>query len=243
MMRCVTLCFCAAALALAPPSDPGKAGKKAVTEFAGTPKVPANTEIAVSTSTDKQSVELIFDNLAVTAEPVLSSSGQTVSQSKVFTVNIPFATDQASVKMVLDLRGFADVDSAASLSLIAHAGDTTTVVDLFAPSNANANVKAGAPVKSKTNANAAAKAQHLAKKKAKPAPPAAPATPVTEKTAEYNQRIEFTVHKQAANPVCQITLVLLAEHDTDTAGAGVALLTVDTLDLSIKTAGQAQYKR
>ena len=81
------------------------------------------------------------------------------------------------------------------------------------------------------------------KKKAKPAPPAAPATPVTEKTAEYNQRIEFTVHKQAANPVCQITLVLLAEHDTDTAGAGVALLTVDTLDLSIKTAGQAQYKR
>ena len=112
MMRCVTLCFCAAALALAPPSDPGKAGKKAVTEFAGTPKVPANTEIAVSTSTDKQSVELIFDNLAVTAEPVLSSSGQTVSQSKVFTVNIPFATDQASVKMVLDLRGFADVDSA-----------------------------------------------------------------------------------------------------------------------------------
>jgi hypothetical protein len=59
---------------------------------------------------------------------------------------------------------------------------------------------------------------------------------------DYHETVEFTVQAHAAEPVCQITLVLLVEHDTDTDGSGGAHLTVDSLDLEIAMPGKGTYQ-
>jgi hypothetical protein len=58
----------------------------------------------------------------------------------------------------------------------------------------------------------------------------------------FHETVEFTVQTRAAKPVCQITLFLLVEHDTDTDGSGGAHLTVDSLDLEIATPGSGVYQ-
>ena len=57
---------------------------------------------------------------------------------------------------------------------------------------------------------------------------------------DYHETVEYTVQARAAEPVCQITLFLLVEHDTE--GSGGAQLTVDSLDLEIATPGSATYR-
>jgi hypothetical protein len=59
---------------------------------------------------------------------------------------------------------------------------------------------------------------------------------------DFHETVEFTVQTRAAEPVCQITLFLLVEHDTDTDGSGGAQLTVDSLDLEIATPGSGTYQ-
>jgi hypothetical protein len=43
----------------------------------------------------------------------------------------------------------------------------------------------------------------------------------------------FTVQTRAAQPVCQITLFLVVEHNTDSTDAEGAVLVVDSLDLEL----------
>jgi len=66
--------------------------------------------------------------------------------------------------------------------------------------------------------------------------------PLKGVSTDFLKRIEFTVQAHAAKPVCQITLILLVEHDTDTADSGGAVVMVDSLDLSLAGAGQGKYK-
>jgi hypothetical protein len=59
---------------------------------------------------------------------------------------------------------------------------------------------------------------------------------------DFQDTVEFTVQTRAAEPVCQITLFLLLEHNTDTAGSGGAQLAVHSLDLEIAKPGKGTYK-
>ena len=57
---------------------------------------------------------------------------------------------------------------------------------------------------------------------------------------EFFERVEFTLEPRAAKPVCQITLFLLAEHDTDVAGSGGAWLGLYSVSLMLPEYVEAQ---
>lgn len=188
-------------------------------------RVPANIGFSTNISPDSQALTLLFDNLLIEVEPTKEGQrgaiGQTAISSKVFTVEIPYSTDLRSVNMNLDLRGTSAVTAGGRVRLVAHAGETTEVVPLSGDSSE--------PVKQLGSA----KAQYLAT-----------ATEVDEGGFEdFNQRIVLTVPTHAAKPVCQVTLFLLAEHDSDNAGSGSAVLIVDSLDLSFAESGEGAYRR
>ena len=110
------------------------------------------------------------------------------------------------------------------MTLIAHAGDATSVIDVFASPES----KGGKSVRLKGHAKTALLAgRDLGR----------------AHFGDFMQRVEFTVQTDAAKPVCQVTLMLLAEHDTDTANLGSALLVIDSLDLSFVASNQGQYGR
>lgn len=182
--------------------------------------VPSNLGIATNVSPDAQAATIIFDNLFVeissARKGAAATHNQTAIQSKVATLHIPYKTDQRSVKMTMDLRGFTDIDSAASARLVACVGNKTEVVNLLAGKAKKLELKG----KSKSEFTA----EH----------------PETQ-YGDWQHRIEFTVQTHADKPVLQITLFLLVEHDTDTADAGSSLLAVDSLDLEIAKSGKAAY--
>lgn len=200
--------------ALAEDAKPGS-------QFGKDIRVPANIGFATNVSPDGQAATLIFDNLYTEVSPVVQGArgalNQTANQPKVFTVNIPYSTDQRSVTMSLDIRGYASADPGATVRLVACVGDTTKVVDLTMEQGK------GVKLKGKSKATLAPKAA---------SPPA----------GDFQSRVEFTVQTQAAQPVCPITLFLLAEHNTDKADTGGALLVVDSLDLQINKSTKAALK-
>jgi hypothetical protein len=51
--------------------------------------------------------------------------------------------------------------------------------------------------------------------------------------SDFHDRIEFTVQTRAAKPVCQVTLFLAVEHNTDITDAEGAVLVVDSMALEI----------
>jgi hypothetical protein len=162
--------------------------------------VPSNLDFTTDISPDGQAVTIIFTNVAVSIEPAGQSqagviSNQTAMQTKLVTLHIPYSTDQPSVTMSMNLRGFVNAGAGAGGRLVACAGDRTHVVDL----------------------------KHV-------------------EQDNFHEMVEFTVQTRAAKPVCQITLFLLVEHDTDTGGSGGAHLTVDSLDLLITTPGSGAYQ-
>jgi hypothetical protein len=223
----MSLCLCASALALAPPNDGGSGGSKAQAGFSGDPRVPANIGFSTNISPDKQALTVLFDNLNQqvprTQKGQSGTLGQTDSQSKVFTLDVPFTSEQKSVRMAMDVRGFASADGDACVKLIAHAGETTKVIDVFEASTDTA----GTPVKLKGRGKEMLRA----------------AAPLKGRSTDFAKRVEFTVRPHAAKPVCQVTLILLAEHDTDTADSGGGVVMVDSLDLSFTAAGQGQLGR
>jgi hypothetical protein len=213
-------------LGLAPPETPGKAGRVA-TGFSGNPRVPANTGFSFNVAPDSKALNVVFDNLyqdvpAATKGPA-RILGLTASQTKAFTLKVPYATDEKSVRIAMDLRGCASADGVSCVKFIAHAGDTTQGIDVLEASGD----KAGAPVKLKDKAKETVLATTDRPK---------------GKATDYVKRLEFTLQTNAAKPVCQITLILLAEHDTDTPDAGGAVVMVDSLDLSFTTTGQGQFR-
>jgi hypothetical protein len=184
-------------------------------------RVPANLGFAVNVSPDAQAATILFDNLWVTVGPTqkgrTATLNQTAIQTKLATLNIPYKTDQRSVTMTMDLRGFADADPAASVRLVACVGNATKVVDLSSDEAKKIELKG----KSKcTVCEEYPDAQF----------------------GDWQDRIEFTVQTHAAKPVLQVTLFLLVEHDTDAAEAGGALLAIDSLDLEIAKPAKAAYK-
>jgi hypothetical protein len=224
MKRSNLLFLCASSLLLAASHGWG-ADDPAKTGFRGGPRVPANVGFAFNLSPDKQAMTVIFDNLLQEVEPagkgLRGTLGQTASKAKVFTLEVPYATDQRSVRMAMDLRGYASADADSCVKLIAQAGDSTTVIDVFESTGGGA-VKLKGKAKNELQSSS---------------------TPGKGKSTDFAKRVEFNVPTHAANPVCQVTLILLAEHDTDTAGSGGGVVMVDSLDLSFASPGQGQYKR
>ncbi len=85
------------------------------TQLSKMARVPTNLGFVTSVSDDGQAATLIFDNLLVDVEPVRKGSagplGQTDAQTKVVTLEVPYTTDQRSVSMAMDLRGFLSADA------------------------------------------------------------------------------------------------------------------------------------
>lgn len=218
MSRSVFGLFIAAALVAFVSAEDAKPGSALSNKI----RVPANIGFSTSVTQDQQVATLIFDNLFTEVNPVVQGAqgafNQTSNQSKVFTVNVPYTTDQRSVKMTMDLRGYVSVDPGATVRLIACAGNTTQIVNLTCEDDKT--------IKLKGESKAALAPQ-----------------PEHQQSNDYQSRMEFTLQTHSAKPVCQITLFLLAEHETDKADTGGALLTVDSLDLSITPQSDAKLKQ
>ena len=184
-------------------------------------RIPANTGFSTNVSPDGLAATVVFDNLLVAANPAqkgqTSTQNQTALQTKVVTIHIPYTTDQKSVTMTMDIRGYLGTDSAGVAKLVVCAGGATKVVDLSTTKTKEVKLKG----KSKGEIT--------------PEHPGA-------QFGDFQDRIEFTVQARAAKPVSQITLFLLAEHDTDTAGSGGAMLAVDSIDVSITKSAKAKLK-
>jgi hypothetical protein len=118
--------------------------------------------------------------------------------------------------MTMDLRGFVDAHAGADARLVACAGDTTKVVDLSTDECHLVNLKGA----SKDAIAAEYPSMQL---------------------GDFHDRVEFTVQTHAAKPVCQITLFLLVENNTDTADSGAALLALDSLDLEMVEPAKGTY--
>ena len=195
---------------------------KPASEFQKEVRVPSNIGFATDVSDDGQVVTVLFDNVYIALDPARSTSAgtanQTEIQTKVVTLNIPYSTKQRSVKMTMDIRGFADADSGATARLVACAGDSTTSVGLAS--------KTDEAVKLKGTSKDAIAANHAGME-----------------LGDFENRVTFTVQTHAAKPVCQITLFLVVDRDTDTADSGGALLAVDSLDIQMATPGKAKYQR
>lgn len=194
-------------------SDDAKRGAKLGKKIT----IPSNIGFSTNVSDDAQAATVLFDNLDVVVEAATRTQGgaknQTAVQTKTTTIHVPYSTDQRSVSMKLDVRGNVGVDAHSTARLIVCAGGTTHVVDLT-PDDADAGRDA-APDRSDEDSGL---------------------------NGNFEDRLEFTLQTHAAKPVCQLTLILVVEHDTDKADTGGATLTVDALDLEITGAGNARLK-
>ena len=117
----------------------------------------------------------------------------------------------------MDLRGAILADAGMDVRLVACAGDTTKVVDLLANPDQAVALRG-------TSRDAMV------------------ATHPSLNWSDFQDRVEFTVQTRAAKPVCQITLFLLVEHNTDITDAEGAVLVVDSMDLEIVTPGKGAFK-
>ncbi|MFG0262439.1 MAG: hypothetical protein ACF788_08610 [Novipirellula sp. JB048] len=174
-------------------------------------RVPSNLGFSTNISDDGQTLTLIFDNLLVdlraTQQGARATHNQTAIETKVFTVNIPYSTSAKDMQMAMDVRGFLSSDPGATVRLVACAGGATKVVDLCTDKSKGTKLK-GDRKKSLM------------------------AEYPEYQFGDFQDRVEFTLQPHAKKPVCQVTLLLVVERDTDTAGDGGALMVVDSLDLS-----------
>lgn len=184
--------------------------------------IPANVGFVTDVSEDQQVATIIFSNVyAQVSGAVQGGRGalnQTKIETKVVTLDVPYGTDARSVKMFMDLRGVTSVDSGAGVRLVACAGDTTTVVKV------NPTDTCQVKLKGKAKEAIAAEAG-------------------VSQFKDFEERITFTVQTHAKKPVLQITLFLVAEHDTDVANGGTALLGLDSIDLSIGEPNTAKISK
>ena len=185
-------------------------------------RIPQNVGFATNLSDDGLAATLLFDNLFVEISPTFQSRGgtrnQTAIQTRVVKVQIPYSTDLRSLRMTMDVRGIVSTDVGATARLIACAGDAATPLSL--------DTDESIAVKLKGKAKDALKAEH----------------PDMD-FVDFEQRVNFKVQTRAKKPVCQITLFLLVEHDTNVAGNGGALLVVDSIDLAIAKSGKGRLQR
>ena len=220
MTALVMLCACAGPLA-GIAADPKAGQDKGPSALGKEIRIPTNTGFSTNVSPDGRAATVIFDNLYVesrpTAQGAMGATGQTDIQTKAVTIQVPYSTDQRSLAMTLDLRGYLSTTPGASVRLVACAGDATTAVDLTKAAGGQVTLKG----KSKEAIAAGQQAGQV---------------------GDFQTRVRFTVQTHAAKPVCQVTLFLAAEHDTDKANSGGALVAVDSLDLTIAKPGEGKYK-
>jgi hypothetical protein len=181
-------------------------------KFDGRIRVPSNLDFVTNISPDGEAVTIIFSNLVLSVEPF-----QPAIRTKVFTLNLPYSTDQASVTITMDLRGAILAEAGRDVRLVACAGDTTKVVDLLA------------------NADQAVALRGTARD-------AMVATHPSLNWSDFHDRVEFTVQTRAAQPVCQITLFLVVEHNTDSTDAEGAVLVADSMDLEMVMPDTGTFK-
>lgn len=188
------------------------------TSFGKNVNIPANTGFATNVSPDGQAVTVLFDDMVVSVElPRVGMTGnvsdQTTIQTKVVTLNFPFSTDKRSVKLNIDVRGYRSFGSGATGRLVVSAGGTTHSVKL-------SETKKGVSFKGKLKDSKDQKVLD----------------------GSFEERVEVTVPVHAKKPVCQVTLFLVAEQDTDVKDAGGALLTLDTMDVTFATGAKSAAK-
>ena len=217
MSRFLLTLFSVTALATGVHADEPKPTSKFEKEI----RLPSNIGFSPNVATDGQALTVLFENVVAdldfTQQGAIATHNQTAIETKVCTVNIPYATDQRSVTMAMDLRGFVDADPGAIIRLVACAGGTTQVVDL---STDESNT-----VKLKGTSKETIVAEHPG-----------------EEYGNFQDRVEFTVQTHAAKPVCQVTLFLVVERNTDSADSGGALLAMDSMDISIAKPSKATLK-
>ena len=217
MSRFVLTLISVAALATGVFADEPKPASKFEKEI----RIPSNIGISTNVAPDGQALTVTFDSAFTDLDPAqkgaIATHNQTAIETKVCTVNIPYSTDQRSVPMVMDLRGFVDADAGAIARLVVCAGGTTQVVDLSTDESNTVELKGKSKV--------AIVAEHPGRE-----------------YGNFQDRVEFTVQTHAAKPVCQVTLFLVVERNTDTADSGGALLAVDSMDISIAKPGKATFK-
>ncbi len=184
-------------------------------------RIASNIGFATDVSPDKQAATVIFDDAYVELNSVQARSrgvaNQTDIQAKVLTLRIPYSTENRSVKMTIDVRGFVDKDASANARLIVVVGDVTQVVDLSRHDG-------------EVTFKGTAKETFVGK-------------PGVNKVNDFQDRFAVTLQKRADKPVCQITLLLLADRDTDMADAGGALLVVDSLDIEVEHPENAKLQQ
>ncbi|PQO45474.1 hypothetical protein [Blastopirellula marina] len=172
--------------------------------------IPTNVGYAVNVSDDGKAMGVIFDNVVVDLSATTTSQrgtqNQTSIQTKLFTLLLPCKSDDKTLSVTADVRGFVSTDQGARARLIVCAGDATHVVKLTATKE---EVVFKGSCKEKL---------------------------VEESDGEdidFQDRFRFKLAPKAEKPVCQVTLVLVLERDTDEADSGGGLLAVDSLDFSI----------
>ena len=110
MMRTIVVAICASLMTLTAHGEDGP-GKAAKTALEGGVRIPANIGFSTNVSPDRQALTILFDNVsqevARTQKGEAGTLGQTLSATRVVTLEVPYSTDQRSVKMAMDLRGFA----------------------------------------------------------------------------------------------------------------------------------------
>jgi hypothetical protein len=180
-------------------------------------RAPQNIGFATSASSDGQVVTILFDNLYVEVNPprrgATAAYGQTAVDTKLFTLHLPYSSDESCVKMTVDVRGFRSTSPGAAARLVVCAGDATQVVDL-SPDKATR-------LKGTVKKTICEEQPDLS-------------------SDDFEDRVEFQLQKLAARPICQITLVLIVEQDTDSEDSGGALLAVDSLNVSIAEPAKAR---
>lgn len=97
-------------------------------------RIASNIGYSINVSDDQQVATVHFDNAVVEVNGVPASAsgvtGQTDVQTRTFTLRVPYATEARSVTMVMDVRGYHDVDPSANARLVACVGSVTQSVDL-----------------------------------------------------------------------------------------------------------------
>jgi hypothetical protein len=183
-------------------------------------RIPANVGFSTNVSPEGKAATVLFDNVVVEVNAVAGSnavgqppSNQTAISTKTVTLNIPYSTDQRSLDVRLDVRGFFSRGAGSNIRLVACAGGSTHVLKV-----ADSTVK---DVKLKGKCKEKRQAEQPA-----------------FQPENFQDRVQFTVQKHAAKPVCQVTLFLAVEHDADAPNSGGALLQIDSLDFEIESPGK-----
>ncbi len=168
-----------------------------------------------ATSPDREVTTLLFDNFVLATA---SGKGEIVSaQTKTFSVTNQLEST-GGVTATLDIRGFVSVSEGGSAALIVHAGGETTVVDLKKAIGASAAKMRKPDEPLFVQAKEAAEAAGL-KVNGQP-----------KGSEDYVARISATFAK--GQPL-QATVILLV--DRLTAASSGAMITVDSMDIGIKS--------